>query len=96
MNITITDEAADDIESASDWYEEQRLGLGMEWEDAVLSAITRIGATPFACALIYKDVRRYVVRRFPYVLYYRVEGTSVVILACLHGRRHPRSWQGRL
>ncbi|MGH7355643.1 MAG: hypothetical protein ACRELS_13840 [Candidatus Rokuibacteriota bacterium] len=40
--------------------------------------------------------RRAILRRFPYVLWYRVSDKSLVVLACVHGSRDPRSIRSRL
>ena len=40
------------------------------------------------------EVRRLVVRRFPYAVYFREVGDEVLVLA-VHGRQDPRRWQGR-
>jgi hypothetical protein len=40
-------------------------------------------------------VRRALVRRFPYAVFYRVESDAPVIIACVHCRSHPRRWQSR-
>jgi plasmid stabilization system protein ParE len=50
---------------------------------------------PLLFAESYRGIRRVPVRRFPYVVYYRVEGDDTVVLAVLHGRRHPREWKKR-
>jgi plasmid stabilization system protein ParE len=34
-------------------------------------------------------------RRFPYGIYYRLYPDSIVIVACMHGRRDPKRWQSR-
>jgi plasmid stabilization system protein ParE len=34
-------------------------------------------------------------RRFPYSLFYRIIDDQVIVVACMHGRRHPRRWQSR-
>ena len=38
------------------------------------------------------DVRRVILRRFPYALFYTIEGSDVVVLACVHERRSPDHW----
>jgi hypothetical protein len=39
--------------------------------------------------------RALIPRRFPYGLFYRVYGDTIVIVACLHAKRDPRQWQRR-
>jgi plasmid stabilization system protein ParE len=46
-------------------------------------------------ATIYRDVRRALVRRFPYAIYYRVEPERIAVIAIHHGKRDPRHWQSR-
>ncbi|CAN5369072.1 hypothetical protein BH09VER1_BH09VER1_05720 [soil metagenome] len=42
------------------------------------------------------DIRRYICRRFPFVIYYRVEREDVTIYAVMHSSRRPEYWIGRL
>jgi hypothetical protein len=52
-------------------------------------------ATPLVWREIDHDVRRFLVERFPYGIYYTVEGDCVVIWAVKHLRRDPDYWQER-
>ena len=79
-----------------DWYETQRQGLGGEFREAVDAAIVRIANNPLAYAERYREARRAVLRRFPYVLWYRLFANYVVVLACVHGKRDPRAIRARL
>ena len=88
-------EAEADLVNARDWYEQQRLGLGAEFLLCVEEVLERIDRTPEIYAVIYHDVRRAFTRRFPYVVYYRIEVNEVVVLGIFHTRRNPREWQSR-
>jgi plasmid stabilization system protein ParE len=45
---------------------------------------------------VFEDVRRAVVQRFPYVVFYKIEPQQQVeVLAVFHSRRAPKSWQAR-
>ena len=46
-------------------------------------------------AVLYKDIRRGLLRRFPDGIFYFVEQEQIVILACFHARRNPKQWQRR-
>jgi plasmid stabilization system protein ParE len=84
-----------DIEAAAVWYEEQSPGLGRRFLDAVEATLGVIRAGPERYARLYRDVRRAGVERFPYGVFYVVRGETVHVIACVHGRRHPRRWQSR-
>jgi plasmid stabilization system protein ParE len=85
-----------DLVAIEDWYDGQEHGLGREFREAVDAAITRIADNPLAYPERYRGVRRALLRRFPYVLWYRPLDDVVVILACVHGRRDPRAIRARL
>jgi hypothetical protein len=42
-----------------------------------------------------REVRRALLRRFPYAFYFTLEAEATIVLACLHVRRDPAEWQGR-
>ena len=93
--LFVRDEAAVDIEDATMWYEEQRRGLGGEFARAVRAALAGVARHPQHFGVARGEVRRALVRRFPYVIYFVPEPTQTVVLAVLHGRRDPQVWQSR-
>ena len=82
--------AQDDVDAAYNWYEQQRAGLGDRFLDALHQRANSIGANPELYAVLYLDVRAAPLRRFPYVVYYRIETDRVVVIAVRHGRRPSR------
>lgn len=81
--------AVADVGAAYQWYETQRPGLGDEFLDELREAERRIGRSPGGFRLIYRGVRRHLLRRFPYQLLYRTMDETIVVLGCLHVRRAP-------
>ncbi|MEK6300603.1 MAG: type II toxin-antitoxin system RelE/ParE family toxin [Acidobacteriota bacterium] len=84
-----------DIQSAYDWYESQEPGLGEEFLEAARKRLDVIRDFPESCPIIYRDVRRAVVSRFPYLVFYVVQPTRVTVLAMLHHSRSPATWPRR-
>jgi len=78
------------------WYEEQSPGLGAEYLRAVEIGIASAGRHPLIYAAVYRSVRRILLRRFPFALFFVVKDDAVVILACLHGKRHPDRLKSRV
>jgi plasmid stabilization system protein ParE len=85
-----------DLAEIEDSYEGQRPGLGREFREVVDAAIARIADNPLAYPERYRGARRAVLRRFPYLLWYRPFAKFVVVLACVHGKRDARSVRARL
>lgn len=89
IRLIIRPEAEHDLNEAYRWYERQFKGLGLEFIiciDATLSVIQR---TPKIFPMIHKDIRRALIRRFPYGIFYLLEQDKVIVLAFLHSRRNP-------
>jgi toxin ParE1/3/4 len=98
MNLPVVfrPEAQADLLLARDWYERQRADLGEAFGEAVEEVLGRIVALPELCEVVLRDVRRRRLRRFPYIIYYRVLADRIEVLAVLHGSRDSATWQKRI
>jgi toxin ParE1/3/4 len=88
--VSILSEAAADIANAYIWYESKQLNLGKKFYKIVEESINTISKNPTICEEIYKGVRRFVIRKFPYGIYYKVnlELKEIQILGILHFKRN--------
>jgi toxin ParE1/3/4 len=84
-----------DIEAAFEWYESEEPGLGFEFVDELRHAYRRILNGPFMYQELRSGIRRAIARRFPYAIYFSVEGEVIVVVAVLHTARDPAEWQQR-
>ncbi|MDO8950201.1 MAG: type II toxin-antitoxin system RelE/ParE family toxin [Actinomycetota bacterium] len=94
--LWILSDALVDIESAREWYEIQRPGLGDEFLESVDDAIESVLNFPAAYPVDYREARRFLVERFPYCLYYRLDVEGILVVACLHAARDPVRMHRRL
>jgi len=88
-------DAAADVRSAFEWYEQQRDGLGGEFLAELARAERTVQTNPLAFRILRRDARRIMLRRFPYQLVYRLVTDVVVVVACFHGRRSPKRLEKR-
>ena len=93
--VVLRAEAELEFSDASEWYDRQRPGLGADFVACVEETLERIADTPELHAIVFGDVRRAGVRRFPYSVYYTIEANRITVIAVLHGNRDPRVWQSR-
>lgn len=96
MAVVIAEQARADLRQAVDWYTAEQAGLGERFRAAVERQLNTIAELPMAFALINQIHRRVVMQRYPYAIYYRVEESTVVVVAVLHGRRGTRHVSRRL
>ena len=90
-----TPAAEADVEEAFAWCEKQRPGLGEAFRRALNVAVASMEEHPEAYAVIHRKTRRVLLPKFPYGLYYRVLENNLLVVACMHGKRHPRTWRSR-
>ena len=84
-----------ELDDAIAWYENRHEGLGRDFSTAVEREIERIASSPNQFARVKKEIRRAVLRRFPYSIYFVVEDPQVVVLAVFHAKRAPQHLENR-
>ena len=84
-----------DVEAAFEWYESEQTGLGLEFLAELRAAYDRIVGGPLKYQVLRSDIRRALLRRFPYAVYFAVETELIVVVAVLHAGRDPAEWQRR-
>ena len=94
--LRILSEAESDVREAYLWYQERRLGLGTEFVGAVEACLGSIQSRPLAFPVVFENVRRGLLKRFPYGIFYVIEQDAIAVLACFHVKRDPSLIQGRL
>ncbi|MFS8637205.1 MAG: type II toxin-antitoxin system RelE/ParE family toxin [Gemmatimonadota bacterium] len=93
--IKVRGEAERDIGEAYRWYAERGRGLAEEFLRALDAALASIGRHPQAYPAVFGDIRRALLRKFPYSVFYIEEPDAVVVIGCFHVRQDPRRWVAR-
>ena len=88
--------AEEDIDGIFKWYEERREGLGYEFILSTDQCINKILSNPFFAFNVTDSVRRAVIPRFPYTVYYTIENENIFIHVIMHQFRDPEEWQVRI
>jgi plasmid stabilization system protein ParE len=94
MKVRFLELAQYELDDAFVWYEEHMQGLGRELLDEVDRSIRRVARWPLAGKEISPDLRRCLVKRFPYGIIYGIEDT-IVIVSVAHLHRKPFYWLER-
>jgi len=80
-----------ELAEAVAWYNLQGVGLGDQLLDSVDDTLAGIGENPNRWPQYYRTVRRAIVNRFPYLIYYEVHGDLIRVLRIVHAIRDPES-----
>jgi toxin ParE1/3/4 len=93
LPVVLRDEAKAEMNEAFDYYENRKAGLGVDFVAKVQQVFDRISRNPRMHQLVFADIRRAVVTRFPYCVFYRTDDTRVEVIAVFHTSRDPSLWQ---
>jgi plasmid stabilization system protein ParE len=88
-------EAQNDIREAARWYEDRESGLGLRFLSEVRASLERVADSPLMFPVIEEDVRRALLHKFPYSIYFLNEQGAVAVIAVLHQHRRPGAWKPR-
>ncbi len=94
--VSIQPEAEAEILEAYWYYEGKAEGLGAAFRDEVEACLERIARHPRAYAVVEGEVRRGLLHRFPYGIFYLIEEERVEVFACFQSSQDPKEWQRRV
>ncbi|WP_017293233.1 type II toxin-antitoxin system RelE/ParE family toxin [Geminocystis herdmanii] len=93
--VKVSEDAQLDLDEAYQWYESQVNQLGSEFIRIVDNNLALIQKNPFAYPVIHNNIRRKLLPRFPYGLFYLIKDDMIFVLACFHVKRDPQQRKRR-
>lgn len=96
QRLLIHPDAVDEAEAALAWYANRSDAAAQAFLDELDRTISKIALDPNHYQLHEFDTRRAVLRRFPYVVVFRIDTGGIEIIALMHGHRRPGYWRARL
>ena len=94
--IRFRPEAEAEMIDALSWYRERGLDLARGFRQSLDSCLASIQSLPESHPVVHRDIRRALMNRFPYGLFYIREGDLITVLACFHAKRDPTIWKERV
>jgi plasmid stabilization system protein ParE len=91
-------EALAEYHSAAHHYKQVKPELGRDFRTTVEKAVAAILEHPTRFGPVERGIRRYLLKRFPYKIYFfhDAQKQEIAIYAVMHVRRDPDYWKGRL
>lgn len=95
--IKIDEEALQDIQEVTNWYNKQLEGLGTRFQKQAVSQINSLKKNPHIFVNRYADVRCMIIKKFPFIVHYTINNQLlfVTIFAIIHTSRNPKIWNTR-
>ena len=96
MKIRVLGAASRDLIDGYRFYEQQAAGVGDYFLDSLYSDIDSLAISAAVHSIHFGMFHRLLSKRFPFVVYYRVEGQTALVYAVLDCRRNPAWIRSRL
>ena len=96
MELWFLPEAEADVAAAADWYRMREAALEPRFLAALGECLTHVREAPEAHPRVHGRIRRALLRRFPYAVFFLEGERSVLVLACFHAARDPQAWRRRI
>ena len=95
MKVRFLPEADVEFRESARYYEDKAPGLGVTFIAEVHRVAAVVASQPGIGSPVDEELRKFVLRRFPFNLIYAVECDEVVISAVAHHKRRPFYWGRR-
>jgi toxin ParE1/3/4 len=96
MNFSFHPEAIEEYLDAASYYADINSRLATSFIKAIETGIEDILQHPEAWQSVEEDIRRHLIKRFPFGIYYSLKDNSIFIYAIMHMSRHPDYWKSRI
>lgn len=96
MPIDFLPEAEQEMIEAALYYQSLSSGLGDDYLAEVERAVHSIATSPQTWPILEGDLRRRLIKRFPFGVLYRIEADKILIVAVAHLRKKPGYWKNRI
>ncbi len=93
--LIVRPRAETDALDAFHWYENEHPGLGRQFLDSLEEGLVRVSGNPLGYAEIAGGVRRKLLNKFPYGVFYIFENDEAVVIAIMRQEQRPDLWKSR-
>jgi plasmid stabilization system protein ParE len=95
LPIILSPEAEKEVVDSYWWYEEQLFGLGDEFILCLDAEMHSISRNSEIYQVVHKNIRRGILKRFPYCVFFIKEPNHIQVLAVFNAHRNPSDWKKR-
>lgn len=95
FNLELHELAEAELWEAVDWYDSKKNRLGKLFARELQEIMQSIRKHPTRFPKIHKEIRKAVLKKFPYVVIYEILNDTVFVLSIFHTSRNPKIWKNR-
>jgi len=91
--IELSENAQSDLRESSEWYDDQKQGLGEEFIEDVQNTFNKISNNPYQFQKVKGSVRRALLQQFSFGVFYIIKNVKIIVFRVVHTSRSPREWK---
>lgn len=95
FSIELSEEAEIDFDKSYKYYYEDSPKVADTFFNIINLGFENILKNPNSFPIAHKDMRKYVLQKFPFVIYYRKVDLTIQVIAIFHNSRNPQIWNDR-
>ncbi len=95
FNLKLSPEAEIDFDNSYKYYNKQSKLVAVKFYNSVNNSFNTIRNNPFSFQVVYKNIRRFALNKFPFVIYYYIESDVIKVISVFHTSRNPHIWEKR-
>ncbi len=95
VKVEFSNDAEEDLDESFLWYELQKPNLGKEFIKCIEDGLIKICNSPHRYPVVYENVRRFIIKKFPFCIYYYISHSKIKVIAVFHNSRNPKIWEKR-
>jgi plasmid stabilization system protein ParE len=96
MKVLLRPAAEDDVAGAVAWYAQADRQLARDFVSEVRRTVSRIRQRPLQFPEVAENVRRAILQRFPYAIYFVTRESFIAVVAIFHTKRRSALWEMRV
>ncbi|MGD9931298.1 MAG: type II toxin-antitoxin system RelE/ParE family toxin [Mangrovibacterium sp.] len=96
FRIEISDEAEIDFDKSYRYYSDESQKVASSFYKQINLSFEILKQHPESFPIVYKNVRKFFVKKFPFVIYYQLVGSAIRVIAIFHTSRDPEIWNDRI
>lgn len=96
FSINLSSQAEVDFDKSYEFYFEDSPKVADTFFKQINLSFENIKQNPNSFPIAYKDARKYIVKKFPFVIYFRIADDIIQIIAIFHTSRNPEIWNERI
>ena len=95
LPLSVGPQAEQETQRSARWYNNESPGLGVAFLEVVQLTLNAVSENPHQFPIVHRDVRRALLKRFPYGIFFRIRPDRIKVIAIVHLSRDPGRWQRR-